>query len=132
MYFNFNFISAEVAKAINKVLETNGEPSMDRILVLSPKEKDIVQGGIIIPGSAKEDKPNKGVVVQTGYISDEYAPYKPVTTVGRVITYGMYAGKEVDFDPQIFKDAGISINFEGSHFTVLAINEIIYSETNKN
>lgn len=130
MYFNLQFISPEVAQAIHNVLAKRGEPSMDRILVFSPKEDDIVQGGIIIPGQVKEGKPNKGVVVDSGYISEEYAPYREATKVGRIITYGMYAGKEVDFDPSIFKEAGIEIDTERNAFTILAINEIIYSEIN--
>lgn len=132
MYFNLKFISKEVAQAIFDVIAPLGGPSMDRILVLSPKETEFVQGGIIIPGQAKEGRPNKGVVVNSGYISEEYAPYKYAAEVGRIITYGMYAGKEIEFDPQIFKDAGISINLDDNKFTVLAINEIIYSEKNQN
>ena len=43
----------------------------------------------------------------------------------------MYAGKELDFDPDLFKKAGIEIDLDHNQFTVLSINEIIYSEINK-
>ena len=122
----------EVANKLHDILSTRGLPSMDRILVFSPKETEFVQGGIIIPGTSKEERPNKGVVIHHGFISDEYAPYKNLTKPGMIITYGMYAGKEIDFDPEIFKEAGLSLDLEGNKFTVLAINEIIYSEVNNN
>ena len=132
MYFNLKFISKDVAQAIFNVIAPLGGPSMDRVLVLSPKEDEIVQGGIIIPGQAKEGRPNKGVVVNSGFISDEYSSYRHQVEIGRIITYGMYAGKEIEFDPQLFTDAGISIDTVNNKFTVLAINEIIYSEKNQN
>ena len=132
MYLNLKFISTEVANKLHDILSTRGLPSMDRILVFSPKETEFVQGGIIIPGTSKEERPNKGVVIHHGFISDEYAPYKDLTKPGMIITYGMYAGKEIDFDPEIFKEAGLSLDLEGNKFTVLAINEIIYSEVNNN
>lgn len=128
-YIPLKFVSESVAAAIeNKILLEGGAPSMDRILILSPKDQEVSMGGIIIPGSAKEGIPNKGVVITQGYISDEYKPYINLVKTGKVVTYGMYAGKEVNFNPKIFE--GISIDFSKYVFTVLSLTEVIFSENN--
>lgn len=133
MYINQVFISTAVAEKVKKVLISRGCPSENRILILSPKDQEIKQGNIIIPGQVKEGIPRKGVVIMSGNIDDRYRSYERdhLIDTGRIITYGLYAGKELDFPTSIFKEAGIEVDLDQNKFTVLDINEIIYSEVNQ-
>ena len=80
----------------NKTLP--GLPTENRVLILSPKDINTTKSGIIIPGTVSEGVPRKGVVVKRGTITEEYKTYTDLTEVGRVVTYGMYAGKELVMD----------------------------------
>ena len=131
MYLNQVFVSKAIALQLKNALIALGCPTENRVLILSPKDQDIIQGGIIIPGQAKDELPNKGVVILQGHLDEEYKWYGDLIETGRILTYGMYAGKELDFDPDLFKKAGIEIDLDQNQFTVLSINEIIYSEINK-
>lgn len=133
MYINQVFISTAVAEKVKKVLISRGCPSENRILILSPKDQEIKQGNIIIPGQVKEGIPRKGVVIMSGNIDDRYRSYERdhLIDTGRIITYGLYAGKELDFPTSIFKEVGIEVDLDQNKFTVLDINEIIYSEVNQ-
>ena len=133
MYINQVFISTAVAEKVKKVLISRGCPTENRVLILSPKDQDIKQGSIIIPGQVKEGIPRKGVVIMTGNIDERYQSYERdhLVDTGRILTYGLYAGKELDFPTDIFREAGIEIDLDQNKFTVLDINEIIYSEVNQ-
>lgn len=131
MYLNQVFVSKAVALQLKNALGALGCPTENRVLIVSPKDQDIMQGGIIIPGK-NDDIPNKGVVVLQGHLDEEYKWYTELIETGRILTYGMYAGKEIEFNPEIFKKEGISINLDKNKFTVLSVNEIIYSEVNNN
>lgn len=122
-----NYISVEVAEAIKNILEDKVLPSENRVLVYSPGEDDTVFGNIIIPGTVKEGKPRKGVVILRGTLDEGHANYKPLTETGLIITYGLYAGKEVEFDEDWFK----GIHITKGIFTVLDTTEIIMAEANK-
>lgn len=133
MYINQVFISTTVAEKVKKVLISRGCPTENRVLILSPKDQDIKQGSIIIPGQVKDGIPRKGVVIMTGNIDERYQSYERdhLVDTGRILTYGLYAGKELDFPTDIFREAGIEIDLDQNKFTVLDINEIIYSEVNQ-
>lgn len=133
MYINQVFISTAVAEKVKKVLISRGCPTENRVLILSPKDQEIKQGSIIIPGQVKEGIPRKGVVIMTGNIDERYQSYERdhLVDTGRILTYGLYAGKELDFPTDIFREAGIEIDLDQNKFTVLDINEIIYSEVNQ-
>ena len=133
MYINQVFISTAVADKVKKVLISRGCPTENRVLILSPKDQDIKQGSIIIPGQVKDGIPRKGVVIMTGNIDERYQSYERdhLVDTGRILTYGLYAGKELDFPTDIFREAGIEIDLDQNKFTVLDINEIIYSEVNQ-
>lgn len=133
MYINQVFISTAVAEKVKKVLISRGCPTENRVLILSPKDQDIKQGSIIIPGQVKDGIPRKGVVIMTGNIDERYQSYERdhLVDTGRILTYGLYAGKELDFPTDIFREAGIEIDLDQNKFTVLDINEIIYSEVNQ-
>lgn len=120
--YKLNLISTMVAQKLNEAIP--GIPSMDRILIASPKDVETTSSGIIIPGQVKEGVPRKGVVIKQGFISEENNPYKDQTEIGRIVTYGLYAGKEVEFDlPEDLKNLDVK-------FSVISLTEVIYTEPN--
>lgn len=128
--FQLNHISVTVAQKIAAVLKQVGTPTENRVLILSPKDQDTKVGGIIVPGVAKEGVPREGVVIFLGPITDEYVTYKGMVQTGAIITYGLYAGKEVDLWHDMPSD--LSLKEDNWEFTVLALNEIIFIHENKN
>lgn len=120
--YKLNLISTMVAQKLNEAIP--GIPSMDRILIASPKDVETTVSGIIIPDQVREGVPRKGVVIKQGFISEENNSYKDQTEIGRIITYGLYAGKEIEFDlPEDLKKLDIK-------FSVISLTEVIYTEPN--
>lgn len=74
----------------------NIKPLADRVVVKPADAEQKVQGGIIIPDTAKE-KPQKGEVVAVGpgKISDAGETIAMSVKVGDVVLYGKYSGTEV-------------------------------------
>ena len=134
MYIEQNFISEEQAIMINNILacKHGGSLPENRVLILTPKNDNIKVGGIFLPATTdKKDLPRKGVMVQMGHLTEDNIYYSDLLKVGRVITYGMYAGKELDFPEELFSSVD-GFNPEDHTFTVLSIQEIVYTESNKN
>lgn len=130
--FKLNHISITVAQSLAAVLKKSGTPTENRVLILSPKNQDNKIGSIIVPGSTKDGVPREGVVIYTGPITEDYITYKGMVQTGTIVTYGLYAGKEVDLWQQIENLEGIELSENNWEFTVLALNEIIYVSDNKN
>lgn len=133
MYVEQNFISKEQAKEISKSLANNlgGYLPENRVMIVTPNNTDVKVGNILLPNNTdKKDLPRKGVIVQIGCLSEDNIYYKDLLSIGRILTYGMYAGKELDFPQEIFSTVK-DFNMDDHTFTVLSIQEIIYSELNK-
>ena len=128
--FQLNHISQTVAQNLAAVLKQVGTPTENRVLTLSPKDQETKIGGIIVPGSTKEGVPREGVVIFPGPITEDYLTYKEIVKTGVIITYGLYAGKEVDLWSNLPEE--ITLKEENWEFTVLALNEIIFIRNNKN
>ncbi len=79
----------------------NIRPLYDRIVVKRLEEKETIQGGIIIPDSAKE-KPQEGEVVAVGQGKrlDSGKVVAPDVKVGDKILFGKYSGSEIKLDGQ--------------------------------
>jgi chaperonin GroES len=77
----------------------NIRPLYDRIVVKRIEEKETIQGGIIIPDSAKE-KPQEGEVVAVGQGKRlESGKVVPLDVkVGDRILCGKYSGNEIKLD----------------------------------
>lgn len=132
MYIKQNFVSSEKVKLFQQGLASlGGLIPENKLLILTPKEQEYKVNGIIIPGTGKEDIPRKGVVIQSGEITEEYRTYKDLVNPGRVITYGLYAGKEIEFPKEAFP-IEVHPDLEQQKFTVLSLTEIAYSENNPN
>jgi len=79
----------------------NIRPLYDRIVIKRIEEKEVVQGGIIIPDSAKE-KPQEGEVVAVGQgkrLENGNVVALDVK-VGDRILFGKYSGSEIKLDGQ--------------------------------
>lgn len=125
-----NYISVKTAEAIKAVLDGKVLPSENRVLVFSPGEEETTVGGIIIPGNVKEGRPRKGVVIISGKLDENHLNFEELTRTGLIITYGLYAGKEVEFDEELFSEE-LNTCISKGKFTVLDTNEIIMAEANK-
>lgn len=128
MYIPLKFTSeVEAFKISDKIRSIGGRLTENRVLILSPNNQEIVSGGIILPSSRGEDTiPNKGVIISIGEITEEYKTYHDLIRVGKVVTYGKYAGKEVNFDQKLVGE------LEDYKFTILSLNEILFTENNPN
>lgn len=123
MKVDLNLISVDEAKGLNEKLQGFGTPTGGRVLIVSPKVtvETKTQSGLYIPQDHDNDTvPRKGVVIQIGYITPEQKVDYPGLQVGSVVTYGLYAGKELDI-----------IDLHDQIITILSLNEILYIETNK-
>lgn len=129
MNYSLTFISAMVAAQFDNQLP--GCPTENRVLILSPKEVNQTRSGLIIPEQVKEGVPRKGVVVKLGEITEEYRTYRDLVQIGRIVTYGLYAGKELEFETDKLTP-GLQQLLEKNTLTVLSMNEVIYSEPNNN
>lgn len=127
MNYSMTFISLLVAEKFNQ--ELPGCPTENRVLILSPKEVNQTKSGLIIPEQVKEGVPRKGVVVKRGEITEEYKTYRELVAVGRIVTYGLYAGKELEFEMDKLSPA-LKRLLEKNVLTVLSMNEVVYSEPN--
>lgn len=130
MSYSMQFISTQVAKKFNEAIP--GTPTENRVLIISPKEINSTKSGLIIPGQVKEGVPRKGVIIKVGEITEEYKTYRDLCRVGQVVTYGLYAGKELEFDQDLVMDEALAEIMGNSTITVLSLNEIVYSEFNRN
>ena len=77
----------------------NIKPLSDRVVIKPAPPDEKVQGGIIIPDTAKE-KPQKGeiVAVGPGKASDTGEIIAMSVKVGDSVLYGKYSGTEVTID----------------------------------
>ena len=75
------------------------KPLSDRVVIKPAPADEKVQGGIIIPDTAKE-KPQKGeiVAIGPGKVSDAGQTIAPSVKVGDTVLYGKYSGTEVTID----------------------------------
>lgn len=118
-----NLLSVEKAKWLNEKLKGVGTPTGSRVLIVSPvvTADTKTKGGLYIPQDHDKDTvPRKGVVIQVGPLTNEQREDYPGLHVGAVVTYGLYAGKELDI-----------LDLSDQVTTILSLNEILYIETNE-
>ena len=77
----------------------NIQPLADRVLVQPQEAEEKTAGGIIIPDTAKKERPIEGKVLAVGQgTKDE----EMVLKVGDKVLYGKYSGTEVELDGENF------------------------------
>ena len=127
MYVKQNFISQETMKLFLEGLsKIQGCVPENKLLIITPVDPEYKVGNLIIPGDTKE-LPRKGVVIQTGEITEEYRSYRDLVKPGKIVTYGLYAGKEIEFPMEIFPSE-LQPEWDKQKFTVLSLTEVVYSE----
>lgn len=117
-------ISIGLVQEITKALEGRGLPAPGRILLCIPSGEQITQGGIIVPGNQEKEFNRKGVVIQCGQLDTLSNSIVP----GQIVTFGMYAGKEIEFNPEHLP----MVDFDNYRFTIISESEVIYIESNFN
>lgn len=132
-----NYLKVSYAQELATYLGSSGMPTENRVLIISPDDDTQTSSGLIIPGSVKEGMPRKGVILTKGPIDECNRIYESLVNTGTLVTYGLYAGKELEFDfTEFLADHPDGKLLKGiidhSKFTVLSLNEIIYVENNPN
>lgn len=124
MNVDLNLIKTEDAQRCLEHLK--GTPTENRVVVIYNSGDKKTESGILLPGTVKEDLPRKGVVIAIGPVTEEYETYRDMLKIGSIITYGLYAGKELE------------PSWKGNYkpltdwkFSVLSLNEIIFVEPNE-
>lgn len=122
---DFNLINQETAQLLNGAI--NGKPTENRlVLAVSTTEKK--SNGLIIPSVVKEDIPKKGVVIQTGPFTDDFENYANDIKIGDILSYGVYAGKQIYPKFIGLDDETVT---QGLEFYIISVQEIIYIEPNE-
>lgn len=130
MYVKQNFVSTDKVKSFQEgIARIGGIIPENRLLILSPNEQETKIGSIIVPGTSKDQLPRKGVIIQCGEITEENITFRDMVKPGRVITYGLYAGKEIDFPKEVFP-IELRPELEQQKFTVISLTEVVYTESN--
>ena len=82
----------------------NLKPLHDRVLVKPEESEEKTKGGIIIPDTAKKDKPQKGeiVAVGDGKITEDGKVLPLNVKPGDKVLFAKYAGNEVKIDDKKF------------------------------
>lgn len=82
----------------------NLKPLHDRVLVEPEESEEKTKGGIIIPDTAKKDKPQKGeiVAVGDGKITEDGKVLPLNVKPGDKVLFAKYAGNEVKIDDKKF------------------------------
>ena len=122
MQIDLKLISTELATRFSQ--EILGYPTENRLVIVSRKGEKKTDSGLYLPEQVKEGVPRKGVVIAIGAITEGYTTYRDIK-VGNIITYGMYAGKEIE---PLMKSKELDIN--DYLFNVLSLTEVIYVEPN--
>jgi chaperonin GroES len=77
----------------------NIRPLHDRVLIQRTENEEQVQGGIIIPDSAKEKPQEANVVaVGPGKINDDGSRQALDVEVGNTVLVGKYSGSDIKID----------------------------------
>jgi chaperonin GroES len=78
----------------------NVRPLRDRIIVERVEEETKTAGGLIIPDTAKKEKPQRGevIAVGNGKRTEEGKVLKLDVKVGDQVLFGKYSGNEIKID----------------------------------
>lgn len=81
---------------MTKAEQTSILPLRDRVVVAPLPKDEVTLSGILIPDSAKQDKPEQGTVIAVGPGAYDAGTLVPMTLkVGDIILFSKYGYKEV-------------------------------------
>jgi chaperonin GroES len=103
-----------MAKDSVPALAVNIQPLGDRVVVIPQEAEQVTASGIVIPDTAKGDKPQQGVVIalgKGGITTDEGEVSNPhnFLKVGDIVLFGKYAGDDVKLKDKNNKDVEVKI-----------------------
>lgn len=87
------------------------EPLGDRVVVMPIEAEQVTASGIVIPDTAKGEKPQEGIVLalgKGGLGKDSVNPHDYLK-VGDKVLFGKYAGDEVKLKDKDNKDVEVKI-----------------------
>lgn len=87
------------------------QPLGDRVVVLPLEAEQVTKSGIVIPDTAKGEKPQQGVVLALGKggVSKDTANPTEFLKVGDKVLFGKYAGDDVKLKDTSGKDVEVKI-----------------------
>lgn len=87
------------------------QPIGDRVVVLPLEAEQVTASGIVIPDTAKGEKPQQGRVLALGKggVGKDNANPRDFLKVGDVVLYGRYAGDDVKLKDKDGKDVEVKI-----------------------
>ncbi|MBI4733359.1 MAG: co-chaperone GroES [Rubrobacteridae bacterium] len=80
----------------------NLKPLRDRVVIKAMEAEEVTKSGIVIPDTAKKERPQEGeiVAVGPGKMDDEGKSIPMAVKVGDKVIYSKYGGVEVKVDDQ--------------------------------
>ena len=95
-------------------LAVNIQPLGDRVVVVPVEAEQVTASGIVIPDTAKGEKPQQGVVIAMGKggiqtSEGEVSNPHDFLKVGDTILFGKYSGDEVKLKTKEGKDTEVKI-----------------------
>lgn len=86
-------------------------PLGDRVVVLPLEAEQVTASGIVIPDTAKGEKPQEGIVLALGKggIGEDKVNPSEYLKVGDKVLFGKYAGDEVKLKSKDGKDVEVKI-----------------------
>lgn len=80
----------------------NLKPLRDRVVIKPMEAEEVTKSGIVIPDTAKKERPQEGEVVAVGggRLDEDGKPIPMVVKVGDKVIYSKYGGSEVKIDDQ--------------------------------
>jgi chaperonin GroES len=87
------------------------QPLGDRVVVLPLEAEQVTASGIVIPETAKGEKPQEGIVLALGNggIGEEKVDPTKHLKVGDKVLFGKYSGDEVKLKTKEGKDVEVKI-----------------------
>lgn len=100
-----------MAKAQIPALAVQIHPLGDRVVVLPLEAEQITSSGIVIPDTAKGEKPQEGIIIALGKggIGEDKSNPADYLKVGDKVLFGKYAGDEVKLKSKEGKDVEVKI-----------------------
>lgn len=80
----------------------NIKPLRDRVVIKPMEAEEVTKSGIVIPDTAKKERPQEGEVVAVGpgKLDEEGKPMPMAVKVGDKVIYSKYGGVEVKVDDE--------------------------------
>ncbi len=98
-------------KKVLPKLQITIQPIGDRVVVLPLEVETTTASGIVIPDTAKGEKPQRGVVLALGKggIGKESPDPSTYLKVGDEVLYGRYAGDDIKLKDMSGKDVEVKV-----------------------